>query len=118
MTWSPKPENMWRDSAALQEARSLPGWREFHRVCGQRRLFFDHIEKVGREYVCVAFTGSGTETSKLCEVSGKSVIEALEAAYRAARLPVAEAEIQLALMKGDNLIGGPVAVDDFEDLIG
>lgn len=110
MTWSPKPEMQWRDSPDVEAARKLPGWVEFHKVCGAQRLFFDHIEKTGRAFICTAFTGSGTETRKTAEGSGKTVIEALEAAYRAARMPIDAADVALARMKG--------GADDFEALLG
>lgn len=52
------PEVLWKVDPLVEEARRVPAWRHFHRACGKRDLFFDHVERKGktRVYGAVAFT--------------------------------------------------------------
>ncbi len=119
------PEVLWANDANVEAARKLPGWREFHRACGEIRLFFDHPQKKGRNYLIAVFTGSGYETRRLCEGVGKTVIEALGDAYQNAHYRVPVAEECLARMRGapavsvdvDDILGGD-PVMDYEDILG
>lgn len=107
-----KPEVTWKSDPAVEAARQLPGWREFHSACAKRLLFFDHIEKHGRQFVSIAVVGSGA-AQKVAEERGKTPVEALTAAYRAARIPVEDAERWLALISR-----GPDALPSLEDILG
>lgn len=109
-----KPEVTWKMDTEVEAARTLPGWREFHRACAKGQLFFDHIEKQGRLYVAVAVHGSGI-AYKVAEERAKTPVEALEAAYRAGGVRVPDAEPWLAM-----IVRGPQPADDIdlEDLLG
>lgn len=116
---------MWKVDPAVEEARRAPGWAAFHRVCGQRiRLAFDHMQRESRrgDYTSDAFTWSpDTRVPEfLVQGRGKTPIEAVADAYRKSGRGNSETDAALAVLLGefDDLIGGPVVVDDFEDLIG
>jgi hypothetical protein len=108
---------MWKLDENVTAARRLPGWREFHRRCGEHNLFFDHIERDGKRgpYKATAFAverrGNLFVNVHLADGAGKTVLEALADAYCKALLPVAEAELKL-------LINGPPEAESFDDLLG
>lgn len=119
-SYIPKGEMLfWRPDAQVEAARKLPDWAEFHRVCGRSSLAFDHIERSGRVYRCNAFEAqkNGGNWSFIDRGigEGRTVVDALAAAYRASGIDVPGAEV--LLVRG--LSGKPVAVeDDFEALLG
>lgn len=47
----------FRRDEVVEAARKRPGWREFHRVCGQHGIYFDDIEGVAKRqgYRAIAF---------------------------------------------------------------
>jgi hypothetical protein len=121
----PSNEMMWRPDENVVAARKLPGWVEFHRTCGRAGLFFDNPTRDGRrgKYTVTAFgvrpVRTGFQHVHFADGQGTTVVEALEAAYRAAGQLVADAEMDLLMGRAADdfsaLIGGD---SDFEDLIG
>ena len=131
MTWSPIPEMMWRNDPEVEAARKMPGWGKFHRECGKEFLYFDHIERHGGkrgEYLAVAFTLVGRDRrtpEKVAEGRAKTVLGAVEAAFRAAGRHIPAAEPWLALLTNPVAAATPDpeqepadALLDFEDLLG
>ncbi|MEO5867256.1 MAG: hypothetical protein ABIQ19_09115 [Sphingomonas sp.] len=121
---------MWRTDEQVTAARKAPGWAEFHRQCGRHNVFFDHIERDGRRgpYKATAYTVEmrrGFAVSfHVADGTGKTPIEAVAAAYRAADRPVADDELDRLLGIGvpsaadfDDILGGETA-DDMEDILG
>lgn len=47
----------FRRDEVVEAARKRPGWRDFHRVCGQHGIYFDDIESAGKRqgYRAIAF---------------------------------------------------------------
>lgn len=111
---------MWVPHKDVEAARKHDAWGPFHRTCGRENLFFDLPSSVGRgAFHIVAFRthrhrAGGVWTEKLGEGKGKTPFAALEAAYQAAGVPVPAAEPLLDRMLGR---GGPVAGDDFDELL-
>src|SRR5215217_7492078 len=93
-SYTQKPELMWKVDAGVEQARKLPDWGTFHRVCGRQMLFFDHIERDGKRgpYTATAFTLRGREgnrvTTHLADGTGATVLDALFAAFRASGVAV------------------------------
>lgn len=105
--YRPIPEMMWKCDENLVAARRLPKWNRFHRACGEQNLFFDNVERRDRRdtYKCVAFTVERRETGKfigaprsvfIAEGTGKTVLEALGAAFAKAGYDIPEAAALLA----------------------
>lgn len=111
---------LWKTHPAVEEARKHECWRDFHRRCGEARIFFDLPSAAGKQgFHIVAFRthrhrAGGVWTEKLSEGKGKTPFAALEAAYRAAGVPVPAAEPLLDRMLGR---GEPVGGDDFDELL-
>ena len=115
-----KPEAAWKMNDEVEAARKMAGWREFHKACAKSLLFFDHIERVGRDFIAVAVIGSGP-AHKAAEEKGKTPVLALAAAYRACgrRVPDADPLLDLLLnpeLDIDSLLGGDEP--DLEDILG
>ena len=106
-----QPEVTWKQDAAVEAARKQPGWVELHKACAPHKLFFDHITKSGRFYVCDVYTGSGRETAKRWQGAGSTPVEALIDGYRQSKWQIPEAEVAIARLQG-----GPV--DEYEELLG
>lgn len=112
-----QPEMLWKPHPDVLEARKHPDWGPFHRACGKAGLNFDLPSTAGRQgFTIVAFTTQrhrlgGYLSEKLGEGRGKTVFQALEAAYQAAGRPVPDAEPHLDRMLGRD-------VDDFADALG
>jgi hypothetical protein len=113
MTYTPKPELLWRADPAVDAARKLPDWAKFHRACGVCDVFYDHIERHGRGYRCTVFTRWKENDlwyhRKLADGDGKTVVEALADAYRKSGITVPGADEMLT----HGLLG---VADEFEDL--
>jgi hypothetical protein len=115
------PEAHWKMDAEVEAARARAGWAEFHKACAKQQLFFDHIEKHGRQYVAAAVHGSGA-AYKVAEERAKTPIDALAAAYRAGGVRVPDAEPWLEMIISgvpdfDDLLGGD-AEPELEDILG
>lgn len=113
-------EVLWKPHPDVLAARKHECWRDFHRCCGEQNLFFDLPSVAGKTgFHIVAFTthpsrAGGVLAEKLGEGKGKTPFAALDAAYRAAGRPVADAEPLLSRMVN----GDPApAVDDFDTLM-
>lgn len=105
-------EVLWRIDPAVAAARKMDGWREFHRICGLSRLYFDHPTKLrGQTYQFDAFTLDDRRSVLLARATGQGVIGAMEAAYRASGISVPEAEVWLDRLAGRN------DADDFDSLL-
>lgn len=108
---------MWRIDPELTAARQRREWVEFHRECGRKWLYFDNIERVSKrgQFEATAFTVDYPPGAArpLATGRGKSVIDALMAAYDQAGIAVPDAEPHAALLRGE---GAPVAT--FDDLLG
>lgn len=118
------PEMMWRPDANIDAARKLPGWRDFHRVCGRVGLYFDRMQKAGRGYTCDAFTAHRRRdhyvTEKLATGRGVSVVASVEAAYRASgrQTPETGAALDVLLGRDDDFDTLLVVSDnDFEEML-
>ncbi|MBH0113238.1 hypothetical protein I5E68_09800 [Novosphingobium sp. YJ-S2-02] len=127
--WSPLPEMLWRIDPRVEEARRLPEWARFHRLCGEAGLYFDHIERAGRTYRASAFTlnrrGPGRYSPVLLgQGEARDPVSAIEAAYRASGRAVGGAGEMLARRLGGTGVATratsgrePDDDDDFEDLL-
>lgn len=120
MSWSPIPEMLWKIDRELVEARKLPGWPAFHRGCGRNLLFFDHIEKKGREYTCVAFSLRPEKGNREYIVRatgrGKTVLAALKDAHEQSGMATEETRKLFDQMNGCSDDFDDLMVDDFDDL--
>lgn len=102
--WRPSSEAQWKPDAAVEEARLLPGWREFHRVCGRRGFYFDRPVRRGRRYAVDCF-----ETGRLIVTGdGATVVEAIGDALERCGRADGETRKWFAEMTDD---------DDFERLL-
>ncbi len=108
---------MWKQDEQVEAARKLPGWRDFHRRCGEHNLFFDHIERDGKRgpYKATAFTlerrRHGFVSIHIADGVGKRPIDALADAYCKAASPVADAELS-------KLLGTTEDALDLDDILG
>lgn len=132
--YTAKPEHFWRPDANVDAARKLPEWVEFHRVCGRQSLCFDHIERTGKHsgpYRCHAFrtqrNGENWVFVDLGHGEGRTVVDALAAAYRQSGVTVNGAEEMLTrglsgkpvvAAAATEVIGDPLADDAFDELFG
>lgn len=84
----------------------MEGWKEFHRVCGSRGLFFDHpVRKGRRQFGVDAFD---TAYRLVATGTGETVLQAIRDAHdRSGR---GDRETRLAL----DYVG---ATDDFDELL-
>lgn len=122
------PEVMWRVDPLVVAARKLPGWIEFHRACATVKLYFDNIERVAGkrgEFRAVAFTierkRDHAVSYLVAEGRGRTPIDALEAAYRAAGekgFSPTGADEWLRLILNPVAAAAPQAVTEFDDLLG
>jgi hypothetical protein len=116
--WRLSAESMWKIEPDVLAARKLPGWATFHRVCGQRRFYFDHPVREGRrgawKYDC--FTLVNLVPVLLSQGSGKTVLEALADAHERSGRATDETRAALAALAGDDF-DGLLEPDDFEGLI-
>ena len=103
---------LWKADPAVEAARKLPGWAEFHRACGRLTLYFDHVTRDRTGFVCDAFTGSGTETRKLVTGRGATVIAAIADAHDRSGRANPETRRLLAAMTA------PIPASDFDGLLG
>lgn len=104
--WLPQPEMQWKFDGPIDAARAMPGWRDFHKTCAEVGLFFDHMFKRGRDYVCCAF---GRDNRLLATGAAREPLEALRAAHdESGRVTTATAA---ALRRIDR------EIDDFEELL-
>lgn len=113
--WQPIPEMLWTPDASYEAAKRLPEWVAFHRLCGKHGLCFDFPEKDGRAYRLVAFTPEktaqgGWRAVRLATGQGRTILEAMAAAYRDCGRSVPGA----AEMLERGLAGAPVAAADDE----
>ncbi|MEG3175835.1 hypothetical protein U1872_06305 [Sphingomonas sp. RB3P16] len=129
MNWKVQAEVLWKSEPEIEDARKLPGWSSFHRECGKRVLFFDHMTRDGRRgaWSCDAFTLRGTDQVKLATGKGKTVVASVLDALAQSGIAVpgvADLLTQVVAAPADedefaNLLP-PAAVaddDDFEGLI-
>lgn len=95
MLWKPDPE--------ISEARNLPDWGKFHRVCGRAGFFF--FEKIARErtgaitaatFTIIKQSGGDWRSFRLSEGRGRTVLDALADAFGRIGFDVPEAEALLA----------------------
>lgn len=113
---------MWKLDPEVTAASRLDDWPRFHRACGERSLFFDHIERKGGVYHCTAFTteptrAGGWRAIHLADGVGKTVLAALRDAYEQSGSVIPEAAALLAR----GLAGTPpvtVQSDEFDVLMG
>lgn len=100
--YTPKGEMFWRPDSNVDAARRLPEWNAFHRACGKRHIGFDHIERDGRRGPYRANCNEWRRTSvggwvfvSRGEGRGRTVVEALAAAFRASGEDIPEAAAML-----------------------
>ena len=110
----PRAEILWKVDPNMDAARKLKDWARFHRVCGQSGVYFDSIERQGRMYHCVAFSLRKVDQDlfnaiKLCEGTGRTILDALSDALSKCGRSIPEAEHMISL----GLTG-----EDFTDLLG
>lgn len=103
MPQPPKPyklsnEMQWKADPNVDAARRLPHWRRFHELCSHKKLFFDNPVQDGRggAYSIVAFTTEktpqgGWSAYEAGKGTGKSVVEALQSAFKATGYDIPEA---------------------------
>lgn len=133
--WFPVNDMLWTPDRNYEEARKLPEWGAFHRLCGKHGLCFDFPEREGRGYRMVAFTpektaAGGWRSVPLATGRGGTILAAMGQAYELCGRTVPGAAEMLARgLAGpekseppgeiDTLFGEPAAAADaFEDLLG
>lgn len=114
MLWKPDPE--------VDALKKRPRWQEFHRVCGQRGLYFDRPVKQGRGYQCVAFTTKktaqgGWSSYHLATGTGRTALDAMWQAYEESGRGDSTTGELWGWVTGQ-LSAAPSQVEDFEDLFG
>ncbi|MBB5985958.1 hypothetical protein [Sphingobium lignivorans] len=128
------PEVLWKVDPLVEEARRVPAWRHFHRACGKRDLFFDHVERKGktRVYGAVAFTLGKVRDQwwsyHVADGEARSPIEAVLNAYEseaAAKYRNEETELWAQRLRDGWTPDAPAppqpppaAIDEFEELLG
>lgn len=116
------PELMWKSHPEIAEARRNPGWAPFHRACGVIGLAFDHPVR-SRDWMVDAFTTRRTgrgfhETIRLATGRGKTVLEAVAAAYEQSGRRSGDTDAALRrLLGGDDDDFDALLGDDFEELL-
>jgi len=118
-------EVLWRSDPEVEAIRKLEGWRDFHRLCGQRGFAFDRTERQGKRgpYVTMVFEvkpsrQGGSLTFKLAEGTGKTPLDSVIDAYSKSGRTFPEADQCVARMLGAaNPSPAPTADDDFDTLM-
>jgi hypothetical protein len=118
----PKPETLWKDTPEVQAARHRDGWADFHRACAHGKLFFDHVERDGRQWTAAAFTATRGERCwdywLVAQAKASGVAEALEAAFNAAGWDIPLARVGLDRLLGRGAVAVESETDEFEELLG
>jgi len=118
-------EMLWRGDPEVEAIRKLEGWRDFHRLCGQRGFAFDRTERQGKRgpYVTVVFEvkpsrQGGSLTFKLADGQAKTPLHSVIDAYRKSGRTFLEADqcVERMLGAGDPS-PAPAAGDDFDTLM-
>lgn len=122
--WFPLAEMLWRLDAQVEAARKLPEWKQFHRLCGEHGLYFDHIEKKGRSYTATAYTVKKRRHDlydyiPLGSAEGKTPVQAIAAALEASgrNIPGAAAMLSRGLNGIEETEDFDDLLDDFEELL-
>jgi hypothetical protein len=100
---------LYTPDAATDALKKHPAWAQFHRLAGQRGLYFDFITKKDRRYYDKAFRMEkndlgGWVSYELASGSGKTPLEALEAAYRGSGKVCEELDRLMDDMAGRSLV--------------
>jgi hypothetical protein len=113
---------MWKVDEELQAAYKLPKWGRFHRACGEKKLFFDNIERRDKRdtYKCIAFTTmpskcGGWMSVFVAQGVGKTVLDALGDALAKSEYDIPEAAALIAA--GLEETQTTAAPDDFDTLM-
>lgn len=121
-TFHAKNSLFWRKDERVEAARKIPGWREFHRLCGTFRLYFDDIERQsGGGYGAVAFTlDERFRAVKLANGRGKTPVAAVADAHDKSELANDETRAALAVLLDPGKYAVPTAPpdSDMSDFLG
>jgi hypothetical protein len=114
-----KCDMFYRIPPEVTEARKLPGWATFHKVCGRARFFFDHPDRDGKRgaWTYPAWAWSDDKVPVLLvKGTGATVIEALADAHNRCGRATDDTREALAALVGRPRVVAPD--DDFDALLG